>query len=256
MKKILLIGELNEIIRSLNECLTGEFRVQVCAAQMENVQGMVKITKPELVIFCEIGIEEVDTSILNWLQEKYARIPVLIITTSEEWRKYRPFLESRQFDKLFRPMTKNDLLTKCNQMLHIKEREDLYNPNKETKKILIVDDSPLLLRNIKNILDEEYTVFLATSGQQALKMIPEKKPDLILLDYEMPGMDGKATFEAILEDEFSKDIPVVFLTSIAKKKQIYAVLKSYPAGYILKPPDKEKILSVIEEVFMGKKEEY
>lgn len=73
--------------------------------------------------------------------------------------------------------------------------------------------------------------------------------DLILLDYEMPGMDGKATFEAILADEFAKDIPVVFLTSIADRKQIYAVLKSYPAGYILKPPDKEKLFSTIETVF-------
>lgn len=251
MKKILLVGELNEIVRSLNECLTGEFEVQLCTPQMENVQGMVKIIKPEMVIFCGIGIEEIDTAILNWLQEKYAKIPVLIITTSEEWRKYRAFLESRQFDKLFRPMTKNDLLNKCDQMLHIKETEYLYNPDREIKKILVVDDSPLLLRNMKNILDENYEVFLATSGEQALRMIPEKEPDLILLDYEMPGMDGKATFEAILEDEFTKDIPVVFLTSIAERKQIYAVLKSYPAGYILKPPDKEKLLSTIAEIFRG-----
>ena len=54
--------------------------------------------------------------------------------------------------------------------------------------------------------------------------------------------------KAILEDEFARDIPVIFLTSIADKKQIYAVLKSYPAGYILKPPDREKILSVIGDV--------
>ncbi len=249
MRKILLVGKLNEVIRSLNECLMGEFQVQLCAAQMKNVQGMVKIIKPEMIIFCEIGIEEVNTAILNWLQEKYAEIPVLIITTSESWRKYSTFLESRQFEKLFRPVTKNELLNKCYQMIHIKGVEYQYHKKKETKKILIVDDSPLLLRNMKNILADKYNVILATSGEQALKMIPQKEPDLILLDYEMPGMDGKATFEAILEDEFSKDIPVVFLTSIADKKHIYAVLKSYPAGYILKPPDKERLLSTIEEVF-------
>lgn len=101
---------------------------------------------------------------------------------------------------------------------------------------------------MKSILEEKYDVLLATSGRQALKMIPQKKPDLIMLDYEMPGMSGKETFEAILEDEFARDIPVIFLTSIADKKQIYAVLKSYPAGYILKPPDREKILSVIGDV--------
>lgn len=252
MKKILLIGELSEIVRSLNECLMGEFQIQLCAPQLDNVQGMTKIIKPDLVIFCEIGIEEVDTQILTWMQEKNSKMPVIIITTSEEWRKYESFLEDHQFDKLFRPVTKTEIIEKCNRMLHLGGMEDVYDFSQERKKILVVDDSPLMLRNLKNILDETYKVFLATSGQQALKMIPQKEPDLILLDYEMPGMDGRATFEAILEDDYAKDIPVVFLTSIADRKQIYAVLKSYPAGYILKPPDKDRLLSTIREVFYGK----
>ena len=66
-----------------------------------------------------------------------------------------------------------------------------------------------------------------------MSTIVSKHPDLVLLDYEMPGMNGKSTFEAMLEDEYAKDIPVIFLTSIAERSRIYAVLKSYPAGYIL-----------------------
>ncbi|MBO4982032.1 MAG: response regulator [Lachnospiraceae bacterium] len=254
MKKIVLIGTLNEIVRSLNECLMEEFRVQLCAPQPEHIQGMVKIVKPDMIVFCGIGTGDSDTAILSRLQEMYSEIPVLIITTSEEWRKYSGFLDGRQFEKLFRPMTKNDLLNKCYQMLHIKKLECRHGLSARRKRLLLVDDSPLTLRNMKSILEEKYDVFLATSGEQALKVIPQNKPDLILLDYEMPGMNGKATFEAILEDESARDIPVVFLTSIADKRQIYAVLKSYPAGYILKPPDKEKLLSVIEDVLMGRKE--
>ena len=82
-------------------------------------------------------------------------------------------------------------------------------------------------------------------------MILSKQPDLVLLDYDMPGMDGKTTFEAMLEDEFAKDIPVIFLTNVAKRSQIYAVLKSYPAGYILKPPDRKILLRTIEDVLWG-----
>lgn len=252
MKKVLLVGELGEIVQSLNGCLTGDFQVQLCVPQLEEVQGIVKIIKPDLIVFCEIGIDETDTAILRWMQEKCANIPVLIITTSEKWRIYADLLESRQFEKLFRPFTKGVLLNKCYQMLHLNEIEYKNSTFEENKKILLVDDSAVMLRNMKNILDKKYTVFLATSGEQALKMIPQKEPDLILLDYEMPGMDGKATFEAILENEFSKDIPVVFLTGIADRKQVYAVLKSSPAGYILKPPDREKLLSTIEEVFNEK----
>ena len=55
--------------------------------------------------------------------------------------------------------------------------------DEEKKKIMIVDDSPVMLRSMKSILDRTYTVYLATSGKQALHAIPEKEPDLLLLDY-------------------------------------------------------------------------
>lgn len=117
---------------------------------------------------------------------------------------------------------------------------------------MLVDDSALLLRNMKSMLDKYYIICLAKSGEQALNLIPKEKPDLILLDYEMDGMDGKSTFEAMKEDEDMKWIPVVFLTSIADRHAIYSVLRSKPDGYILKPPDKDKILETIEEIFQNR----
>lgn len=120
------------------------------------------------------------------------------------------------------------------------------------KRIFIVDDSPVILRSIKKLLDPQYDVFISTSGEQALKMIPTKKPDLILLDYEMPGMDGRETYEAILQNDDMKHIPVIFLTSMANRQQIYDAVSSIPAGYILKPPNRDELLDTIEDVFKGK----
>lgn len=251
MRKVLLIGELNEVVRNLNECLSDDFQIQLCSADLENVQGMVKIVKPELIIVCQIGTEETSDAILNWLLEKHPQNPMLAITTSEKWKQCRNLCKGNQFDKLFRPFTKEELLQKCHQLLCLEGAVHKENQQDGKKKILVVDDSPLLLRNIKNILDKEYTVFLATSGKQALNLIPQKQPDLILLDYEMPEMDGRATFEAIKEDEDGKFIPVVFLTSVSDRKTIYSVLQSSPAGYILKPPDKNKLLETIEQVLKG-----
>lgn len=76
---------------------------------------------------------------------------------------------------------------------------------------MIVDDNPLVLRNMKSILEEKYDIFLVPSGEKALELIPKKHPDLVLLDYEMPGMDGKAVFEAMTQDDEMKTIPVIFL---------------------------------------------
>lgn len=57
MKKILLIGKLNEIVRSLNECLMNDFQVQLCSEELENIKGMYKIVKPDMVVVSQIGVE-------------------------------------------------------------------------------------------------------------------------------------------------------------------------------------------------------
>lgn len=252
MKKVLLVGELSEIVRSLNECLENDFKVQLCSEELENVQAMVKIIKPDLVVICQIGVKEIDKAMFTWLQEKCSEIPVLGIATSDEWKKCRDFYRSEQFDVLIRPVAKNELLEKCYKLLGEKSGNDaeqeMADKHRPKRKIMLVDDSALLLRSMKTMLEKQYVICLAKSGEQALKLIPKEKPDLIMLDYEMDGMDGKSTFEAMKEDEDMRKIPVVFLTSIANRKSIYDVLKSKPDGYILKPPDEKRIRETIEEI--------
>lgn len=247
MKKILLIGKLNEILRSLNECLMEDFQVQICSEQIENVEAMLNIIKPDLFIVCQIGVAELDMAILQCMEKHYANIPVLIIGINEHWDKYEEYCQKRQFDKIFRPVKKNELLKKCYEMLKLKNLKPYEEEIVVPKKILIVDDSSLVLRNMKTILEEKYTVLIATSGEQTIKFVQKKHPDLILLDYEMPGWDGKKTYEMLKADKEIEDIPVIFLTSKADKEHIYSALETRPAGYILKPPDRDRLFSSIEE---------
>ena len=113
---------------------------------------------------------------------------------------------------------------------------------------MIVDDSPLFLRNIKAMLEDYYEIILANSGEKALSQMKAKKPDLILMDYEMGGMSGKDTFEAMLSDEELKEIPVIFLTSVSKKDRVFDVLEKNPSGYVLKPVDRKYLLEEIRRV--------
>lgn len=119
------------------------------------------------------------------------------------------------------------------------------------KRILVVDDNGMALRTMKAMLQDIYEVALAVSGAQAMTSIGKKRPDLILLDYEMPVCDGRMTLEMIRADEELKSIPVVFLTAINDRENIEAVLKLKPAGYFLKPPVKEKLVAKIEEILQG-----
>ena len=119
------------------------------------------------------------------------------------------------------------------------------------KTILAVDDSGILLRSVKAMLEKNYDVIVANSGMKAIKQAKKRIPDLILLDYEMPEWDGKKTLEEIRNDEELKEIPVLFLTAVADKAHISAVLKLYPSGYLLKPIEQQKLLDTIEKVLGG-----
>lgn len=247
MKKVLLVGKLNEIVRSLNECLVSDFQVQLCSEELENIKSMYKIIKPDMVIVSQIGVEEIDSAIIEWLKNKTADKPVLFIAIWEKWEQYKDICDGEKFDKLFRPVAKDELVEKCYEMLSVEKDYPYATKINTRKKIMVVDDSPLLLRNMKAILEEKYTVFIANSGEQALKFVPNKQPDLILLDYEMPGWDGKKTYEMLKMQEDAKDIPVIFLTSMADKQHIYSALETRPAGYILKPPDRDRLFKAIED---------
>lgn len=97
-------------------------------------------------------------------------------------------------------------------------------------------------------MEDRYEVAIAISGAQAMTSIGKKRPDLILLDYEMPICDGKMTLEMIRADEELKDIPVIFLTAVNDRANIEAVLKLKPAGYFLKPAVKDQLIGEIEKV--------
>lgn len=119
----------------------------------------------------------------------------------------------------------------------------------DEKKILVVDDDQNMLQLLYTFLRDSYRVTTATNGQEALDMIREKRPDLVLLDYLMPGMNGKETLEVIRNDEELKNLPVFFLTGVSDTNKISECLKLDPIGYILKPIGKFSLLAKIRAYF-------
>ena len=101
---------------------------------------------------------------------------------------------------LTRPTTLPELMDKCASVLNLEEMEALVVEEAEEevkKRILVVDDSGILLRSVKTMLSDKYEVAVATDGKKAIERAKRRKPDLILLDYEMPVMDGKETLEEL-----------------------------------------------------------
>lgn len=116
------------------------------------------------------------------------------------------------------------------------------------QKVLVIDDSITQLRVVQNLLKDKYQVLTAMTGEEGKVIALREHPDVILLDYEMPVFDGVMTLKMIRNYEELIEIPVVFVTGVNDKKHIEEVLKLKPAGYLLKPPEPQKLYEVLERV--------
>lgn len=117
------------------------------------------------------------------------------------------------------------------------------------KEILLVDDDVTFLKIVKKWLMDKYQVTVVKSGTQAIKYIASHRPDLILMDYDMPITTGSMVLEMIRSEPESADIPIIFLTGKCDKETVMQVMSLKPQGYLLKTMDREKIIAAIDKFF-------
>jgi putative two-component system response regulator len=109
----------------------------------------------------------------------------------------------------------------------------------DKKVILAVDDMSMNLRTIKVILEGEYEVSLAKSGELALDKLKKTKIDLVLLDIEMPGITGFEVIDSMRKIPGCEGIPVIFITSHAAPDVIVTAYDHGAGDYIVKPINAE-----------------
>ena len=125
---------------------------------------------------------------------------------------------------------------------------------KDKKVVMLVDDNPDLLYSVQKGLEslsEGYKVVVVESGRKCLQLLKDIKPDLILLDIMMPGMDGWDTCAKIKGNKKTEDIPIVFLT--AKTDPISKSMgRLASADYITKPFEMKDLKKRIDSVINKK----
>ena len=283
MKKILVIGQFTDKFRKMNKSLTGKYEVRACVNKLEIFRGMFKLNEPDVVVLLIEELDKTNEELLAELKKEYKNMPVVCAGLDLENITIPDIYMIKQFEYLETAYTAEQLIEKIEYVSEKdlteeiveekkyetentedkvtdtpeqkKEPEDfetiknrLLNEKDRRKKIMLVDDSGIYLRMMKGLLDEEYDIIMTTSGLKAISMVHEKHPDLILLDYEMPLFDGRETMVKIRQAEDIKDIPIVFVTAVNDKDHIKAVLSLKPAGYLLKPIDKDRLFKTIKSI--------
>lgn len=120
----------------------------------------------------------------------------------------------------------------------------------EKLQIVAVDDSSLILMTLDKILSEQgYEVKGFSKGMRALKYLKKEVPDLIILDVEMPEIDGFEMLKLIKEKEELKNVPVIFLTSNNGQNEVIDAIKGGAKDYIIKPINEELLIEKVNKIF-------
>ncbi|MBG6062200.1 DNA-binding response OmpR family regulator [Flavobacterium sp. CG_9.1] len=117
------------------------------------------------------------------------------------------------------------------------------------KKILIVDDEPNIVMSLEYTFKKNnFEVFIARDGQEALDILKKQLPDVIILDVMMPMVDGFATLEQIKKDERLRHCKVIFLSAKNKEKDIEKGLSLGANLYVTKPFSIKKLVDQVHEL--------
>ncbi len=127
------------------------------------------------------------------------------------------------------------------------DKAALAKKSTEKKRILIVDDDPSYAKMVREWLKDLYRIDIVTAGMKALSFLLKNMTDLVLLDYEMPVVDGPKVLEILRNDPNTSGIPVVFLTGVGSREGVAKVLELKPDGYILKSSKREEIVGFLKK---------
>lgn len=290
MEKALLIGRFNAVFKDLYDFLDEKdnlIHIQVCPDEhIDSIKSILKMVEPGLVIISLIGLDKDFFKLFADIRHNHDTSRVLCIGTESEQKLFEAFLETEQFSVITRPCTNRKIWTKIKAMLDIKEKNIIkfdddwlddapVKPESEPQpvssievveevepqptesveeikrvRVLLVDDNAIQLRALRSVMMKDYEILMATSGEDAIEIMRDEKPDIVFLDYEMPGFNGKQVLEVVRHSEDLKDIPVVFLAGVQDRQVIMELVGLKPNGYLVKPPDIEKINETIHK-FVG-----
>lgn len=144
------------------------------------------------------------------------------------------------------PLGHENALSEVEKYLTRREQQQESEPK---PKILVVDDSPTIQQGMEGLLRGDYDVSLVDSGVAAIRAITLDRPDLVLLDYEMPVCNGKQTLEMLRSSKEFASLPVIFLTGRDDPAIVRELLRLKPAGYLLKYLKPEELKHKIDAFF-------
>ncbi len=250
MKDILIIREENNYNKAILDFLKNKYVTSIIDFSAKDTEfALVSEGIPLIVAFVSdilpASLVEL-RRIIMYLKNNH----ICLLGTHFDFEKLEELIEKDNVHCIEIPLPIDSFQRQFERMLaHNVDLNSLAKTASRKHSILLVDDDPVCLRNMMSWLQNFYQVAVAKSGAACLSFLGKAKPDLILLDYEMPVCDGLQTLEMIRSEPEYADIPVMFLTGVSDTEKVREAIKLKPQGYILKNTDRVEFLNKIKAVF-------
>ena len=233
-KKIIVVDDVFLHLASIKNRM--QKRYEIYPAQ--SAQILFKLLEkfiPDLIVL-DINMPETDGyEILEMLKMNisYANIPVIFLTSNNDEESVAKGLSLGADDFIFKPFTDDKM---------IESIENQLDPDKrEARKavILAVDDTPAILQAVNHALSGKYTVYTLPKPEKITDLLKMIRPDLFLLDYNMPVLNGFELIPIIREFPEHEKTPIIFLTTEGTVSHISEAINLGASDFIVKPVDDE-----------------
>lgn len=242
-KVVIVMYKYSVVVKGIEHKLTDcGYKVKIIAEEFDKVKRLAESTMLFL-IFLPNGIADdvVNLNHLNHIHNvvwEHGKSMMLIGDKKDKADLMKKNHQLENFVWLDRPVKMDELELAVEKALEVTAK----------KKILIVDDDPSYAKMVREWIKADYQAVSVTGGMNAISLALKTPVDLILLDYEMPVVDGPQVFQMLKQDPDTENIPVIFLTGVGSREGVERVMALRPDGYILKTTTKEKLLESIKGV--------
>ena len=267
--KLLLCGRNQLVIDEFYEHMESGYDLLTASPRFRDLVRHIEVFVPDMVIYCLYNETSDDYKKAIELQRHLKKVGAAfaIVGSAEDCKDFQDNTNMAADMILAKPLKYDVMRGNIYAFMLDREREreaqgtakpaaegiqsvpGMAAPEPPRRKhILVIDDDPLMLKLLKEYLHENYDIATAVSGKIAYKFLESKTTDMVLLDYEMPGESGPEVFLNLRTRPALKDVPIVFLTGVTDAERVKEVLALQPQGYLLKPIDKEKLMTKVKSI--------
>jgi len=248
-KKIIYVDDMNYNLISFKKGLSKYYEIYLGESAAHLFKIMENVT-PDLIIL-DVNMPDVDGyDIIKDIKnnDNYSNIPVIFLTSNIDRDDVVKGLSLGAADYVLKPFNADKI---------IESIENQFNPKKNKKSIkvekrdgscsiLVVDDIASMLRTIHHALHDKYEIFLLSKSEVVIDFLHNNKPDLILLDYLMPVLNGFDLIPQIRALPDYKTIPIIIITSEGTFKNVSEAMTLGASDFIVKPFEPKELNYKVE----------